>query len=139
MIRQFSVYNKETGLFTGLVLSTSNPDDNWRSINVQSGFDIIEGEYKYLQFRIEDGQVVDYIPPRPSSDHEWNLDTKEWQLSVEAQRRLDRRGAALHAITTIELQQLRTMRELLLNPDNKDARKRLSEMDALISDARQDL
>lgn len=139
MIRQFSVYNKETGLFTGLVLSTSNPDDAWRSINVQEGFDIIEGEYKYLQYKVVDGRVVEYVPPAPSADYEWNPLAKEWELRPELQRRADRRNAAIRLIATLEAQQQRAMRELLLDGNNKDARVRLTAIEERIADARQDL
>lgn len=139
MIYQFSVYNKETGLFTGLVLSTSNPTAEWRSTNIPNGLDIVEGEYNYLKFRVDDGQVIDYIPPAPSSDHEWNPTTKEWELRAEAQRRSDQARVALTIISTLEMQQLRAMRELLLDPNNKAARGKLAEIESQIVTVRQDL
>lgn len=45
--------------------------------------------------------VVDYQPPSPSPDHEWNATTQRWQLSAVAQRAASEqmtRGRALAAL-----------------------------------------
>ncbi len=83
--------------------------------------------------------VVDYQPPAPSADHEWDADIKRWQLSAAVQERQGRRQSALQSIAALEARQLRSMRELLRDPTDIAARARLDSIEEQIAALREQL
>lgn len=81
----FSMYNSQTGLFTGMTCSGS--------INLVTDMDkldpvnsMILGEYDYLSQRVdlETGLVVDYVPPKPGNGYQWFADVKRWRYVANA-------------------------------------------------------
>ena len=84
-MRTVSFYHKDTGLFNGAHLTASSSTSV--DINTPDGYAAIDGHYDHLSQRIdvETKTVIDYQPPAPSVDHEWNIATKRWQLSAGAQ------------------------------------------------------
>jgi hypothetical protein len=81
--------------------------------------------------------VIDYQPPAPSADHEWNGDTKRWQLSAAAHAKVQARAGALAAIDRIEGQSIRAMREALLGLPG--SQERVATIDAQIEALRTNL
>jgi hypothetical protein len=71
------IYN-ETGVFTGVSIDcpTEHLDQN-----VPEGCGCIMGAFDTLSQRVdtETGLVVDYQPPSPSLNHEWDTVTKRWK------------------------------------------------------------
>lgn len=99
-----SFFHRETGLLNGIQLTAS--DDEAVLLNTPVDHLPVNGHHDHLSKRVdvrnpsfiesEDGErvpvfsVIDYKPPRPSSDHEWNDATKRWQLSAAAAAKIDR-------------------------------------------------
>ena len=112
-----SYYDVTTGLFNGTTLATTN--ERAFLHNTPPGHAAIEGEYDHLSQRVDIAQtppvVVDYEPPQPSADHEWNATKKRWVLSDEAQERATARNHALYRIAQLESQQARAIREHMLS------------------------
>ena len=80
----------------------------------------------------ETQRVVDYVPPAPDVDHEWNATARRWHKRPEAIQREHQRAQALAQIAELEQRQARPQRELLLNPGSKEAYVRLRELEAQI-------
>jgi hypothetical protein len=136
-MRHWSFYQEETGEI--LDRHFSSTDDGQVPANTPSGFNCIEGHHDHLSKRVDvaTGEVIDYQPPSPSADHEWNDATKRWQLSAAAQGVIDKRAAALSRIAQLEASQHRASRELSLG--RPGALERLEAIDAEISLLRHDL
>jgi len=68
--------------------------------NTPKGFASKEGSYDALSQRIdvETGLIVDYQPPQPDADHEWDAQAKRWNKRAEVvdreTKRLARRARA---------------------------------------------
>jgi hypothetical protein len=105
-------------------------------INFPDGHGVIEGIYDHLRKRVDiaTGELVDYQPPQPSTDHEWNAETKRWQLNAAAQGKIDAHADALGRIAALEAQGIRSMRELALGQPG--AQDRLAAIDAQIAGLR---
>lgn len=73
----FSVYNKETGFFTGTYITCAG---HFLDLNVPEGCSCMLGTYDHLSQRIdlESSTVIDYQPPQPSENHQWDADAKRW-------------------------------------------------------------
>lgn len=69
--------------------------------------------------------VIDHIPAQPSEDHEWNAQTKRWELTPACLARQAASGAAAAERTSLRLQQHDLVREVVLNPSNSDALSQL--------------
>jgi hypothetical protein len=112
-VKTWSFYEQATRLFSGLKFSGNQ---SILSANIPAGHKALEGQYDHLSQRvdIETGQVVDYQPPQPSPDHEWDAATKRWRLKADVAERQRRREAALAQIRTLEAAQARPMREAAL-------------------------
>lgn len=136
-MKSHSFADKETGLFSGVHFSTSNSE--MLEANTPAGHFAVEGHYDHLSQRadIATGEVVDYQPPRPSVDHEWNDTTKRWEMSAASQAKIDARSAALAGITALEAQGIRAMREAQLGVAG--SQERLAGIDAQIAQLRRDL
>jgi hypothetical protein len=81
--------------------------------------------------------LVDYQPPAPSADHEWDGETKRWRLSAATTAKAQARAAALVAIAALETQGIRPMRELTLGLPG--AQERLASIDSQIAALRASL
>jgi hypothetical protein len=106
-------YDLKTGIFTGSTFSFfASVDESIVEANTPEGCRAIEGSFDHLRQRvdIETGEVVDYQPPQPDEFHEWNDETKRWQLT--AQRVQDIQEDALARLQMDDLDR-RTMRVLL--------------------------
>lgn len=133
-MRTVCFYHKETGLFSGKLLTVT--DDTSVELNTPTGHAAMDGAFDSLSqsVDIETGEVIDYQPPSPSVDHEWNAATKRWQLTVAAQSKIDDHAASMVTITGSELRSLRALREFALGlPGAED---RLKAIEAEIVAAR---
>ena len=141
MIRRFSFYDKATGLFSGRIDFVDDADrvDQYISANVATGHGALEGMFDHLSQKvdIETGKVIDYQPPAPSSDHEWNATTKRWELSQAVQQRRAAHEAAMARIASLEASAHRPLREALLGVAG--SRERLERIEAQIAELRKDL
>jgi hypothetical protein len=81
--------------------------------------------------------VIDYQPPAPSADYEWNADTKRWQLNAATTAKAQARTAALATIATLDTQSIRAMREHALGFPG--AQERVAAIDARIAELRKSL
>lgn len=127
-MKSWSLYKLETGELIGRKFSSSEP--NAIELNpAPEGHGIIEGHHDHLSKRvdIETGEVVEYQPPKPSNEHEWNATTKRWQLTKDAEDKniIDLQARA--EIKLLENQQARAMREFALGMDG--AKDRLKSID----------
>lgn len=137
-MKTYSFFDPVTGTIDQATVTCS---DRQAEANTRPGLTRIEGALDHLSQRIdiETGDVVDYQPPAPSDLHEWDAVIKRWKLpdaviAAEAERR-----ATLASITRIEATQLRSLRELMLNPADKAARDRVTAIDSKIAALREKL
>jgi hypothetical protein len=109
--------------------------------NVRDHEFAIEGHHDLYSKRFDEEtqQVVDYVPPQPDADHEWNASTRRWQKRSDAIERDHRRALALARIRELELRQLRPMRELAADPHDDRAQGILAEIDGEIAQLRAQL
>lgn len=121
-----SIYSTETGLFTGVIIAVH---DDLLEANTPSGHKTLTGRYDRLSRRVDltTGEVIEYQPPAPSSDHEWNASTQRWQLSAAAAEKESNRALALNRIDHLENSQARALRELAVGTpaEQVEARARL--------------
>lgn len=135
---QFHFYDQNTGLLHGNSIVLNAPEDNDATLmrNCPIGHKPVQGNLHPLTQRVDiaTGQVIDYQPPAPSVDHEWNADTKRWQLSAAVVATAEARTVALAAIVSLETQGIRSMRELALGLPG--AQERVTAIDAQIAKLR---
>jgi hypothetical protein len=155
-MRMVSFFNKGTGLFNGSHMICS--DDAAVALNTPPDHIAIDGHHDHLskcvdvfcgapeivdavnQYGIPTGgkltlhKVIEYQPPAPSADHEWNAETKRWQLSAAVMARQQGRTDALAAIAVLEAQCIRPMRELALGFPG--AQERVAAIDSQIAELR---
>lgn len=125
---KWTFYDPETGLFSGRAFKA--PNDAALELNTPAGLVAMPGEYDHLSQRVdESGEVVDWIPPAPDADHDWNDERKRWALKPEVAEARQTRRRALERIQELELGQLRSVRELLLTPGAQAARAALQAAD----------
>jgi hypothetical protein len=142
--KKYSLYSRETGLLTGVVISVPG---NLLAQNIPSGCAAMVGELDHMSQRIDlsTGEVIDYQPAQPSPDHEWIHDNEQgkrvrrWQLTAAAGARNNASDQARGEIARLEAQQLRSVRELLLNPNDIEAIQRLDGIDTQIAELRSKL
>lgn len=135
-MKTFSFYHKETGLLNGCSFSTD--DDTQLDGNFSLHLDHlpIEGDYDHLSQSVDlaTGEVIDYQPPAPSADYEWNTITRRWQLGAAVQSKIEDHAASMVTITGDELRSLRALREFALGMPG--AEDRLKAIEAEIVAAR---
>jgi hypothetical protein len=126
-VKIVSFYHKDTGMLHGSQLVVS--DDSLVKANTPTDHLPIDGHHDPLSKRVNiaTGELMDYQPPTPSSEHEWNPTTKRWQLSAAAAERESKRSLAFNRIEHLENSQARALRELAVGtPAEKlEAEKRL--------------
>jgi hypothetical protein len=127
--RFVSFYHKETGAFSGVHLTAST--EKIVALNTPADHVAIDGHHDPLAKRVDvsTGQIVDYVPPQPSADHEWNDAVKRWQLSATYLQAQGERICAQREIESLERAQHRPLRELCLDPANVFARQQLRAID----------
>lgn len=135
-----SVYDPGTGIFTGEVLTCSEDQlkPNARGAMIGGRFDRLS-----QRVNIETGDVVDYKPPAPDDRYEWRENVANgrprWVKRVDVAEREGRDLAARQKIAELETQQIRSMRELMLDPNDPSPRERLRSIEKQIVDCRADL
>lgn len=124
------------GLFTGA--SYSGPESSLVS-NTPIGHLAIEGAHDHTSSRYDtaSGRVVDYQPPQPSADHEWDATALRWKLKPEIAERNGRRQYALAQIQALEQRQARPLREALAGIPG--SLERVQQIDADIAELRKQL
>ena len=127
---RWSFYDPATGLFSGKKFRGIRPSDV--EANTPEGLIAIEGEYDHRCQRIlPDGQVVDWKPPKPDDDHEWN--GTRWILTVAVAAVRKKRRDTQAEIENLERSQLRSMREVILDSTDDIAKDRLSGIERQIA------
>jgi len=136
-MKTYSFYHAETGVLHPDVFFSTNPDT--LPANTPVGHVAIEGMVDALsqRFDLRSKQIVDYQPPQPSSKHEWNKETKRWQLNSAASAVEESRTRALNQIAALEQSQNRIVREHLLG--DASALERLAQIDNRIAELRKEL
>lgn len=138
-----SVFDLKTGAFTGRTFSADISDAARHAAalaaNVPEGCGSIEGEHDHLSYRVDltSGEVVDWQPPQPSADQEWDAATRRWQLTAVAAARAAAHALALAQIAALEASQHRAMREAALGITASV--QRLKDIDAQIAALRKQL
>jgi hypothetical protein len=102
----FHLYDASTGHFTGQTFHTNDADPlaaaAFAASNTPEGHAMYEGAVVDHQAqRIETGELVDYQPPQPSQDHQWDDATRRWQLSPGAAAKVAGRAAAVARIAAL--------------------------------------
>ena len=138
--RRFHVYRLSDGMLTGesFSLSTTPGIDEHVARCTPEGCALFEAldrpDVLSQRIDVQTGELVDYQPPQPSADHEWNEISRRWVLSQHAQTRNARRQAAQARIDELERRQARRVRELLAAQDPQ-----LKQLDDEIAALRSDL
>lgn len=131
MNKNFTLYDRKTGM---LVPSRFFGDP---ALHETQQHGSIDGHLDALSQRVDvSGErpiVVQYQPPQPSDDHEWNPTTKRWQLNAAAQSRLDAVTTAKTRLAALMEPERHLMRQLILDPANAAARQSLQAIDAEIN------
>lgn len=109
--------------------------------NTPDGFTPIEGHFDYLSQRIDltTGEVVDYQPPQPSDDHEWNAETKRWLHKPEVIERNQRIANARAQLQALDASETRAVSDVLVDPADTAAIDRLKAIRAQKSTLREQL
>lgn len=137
-MRHVTFFHKETGLLNGKHLLVS--DDSAVALNMPEDHEAIDhpatGMLDHLSQRVEvqTGQLVDYQPPPPSEDHEWNERIKRWQLRDEVVKARNIRTDARTRITQLRTDQHRYALCVLTDPADEDARDALKRIRAEIEE-----
>lgn len=133
-------YHKETGILHPKAIHTSSAEEgtalNFAQRNAPEDHFPIEGLFDRLcqKVNVATGSIEPYVPDAPNSDHEWDEASKRWQLSAPVEWRQSARAAAIAKINSLESQQPRILRELVLG--HEGAKERLEALDKQISELR---
>lgn len=138
MTRTVSFYDIETGRLVG---ATFTGPDSAIEVNTPAGLAAIEGEHDHLSKRVEAGEVVDWQPPAPDADHEWNPERRRWLKRPEVVAAEQADQSARAQIAAQEVTQGRAIREVVLKlaealPPTDPARVKLEQIDQTIAAAR---
>lgn len=128
----------ETGLFTG---RTYGGLPKALEANTPPGCGAIEGRWSQDCHRVDldSGAIVDYRPPPPDDLHIWDYARRRYVLKPEERQRRRLHRAAVARIRELELRQARPLRELTIDPDNREARRRVNDIDQEIEAMRADV
>lgn len=134
MNKHWHFYHADSGLFS--TVTFAGPPASLQA-NTPRGLVAIEGYYNVTCQRVDtaSGNVVDYEPPPPDGNHEWNA---RFRCHVKTPAALARE-AALAEIEALEIKQRRPLRELALNPADAEARARVAAIEAQIAELRESL
>jgi hypothetical protein len=123
-MRTWHFYRLSDGTFDGRSYTTS--DYSSLAQNIPSGFGAYEGVKDWRTQRVRDGRLIDYIPPKPTDDHEWDVAAKRWVLKRAIQERTARQAKAREQIEALERKMARPLSELL-SPTSDDATKAIAQ------------
>jgi hypothetical protein len=109
----YSLYRIADGLFTGKQFSgaSSGAFDGMLPLHTDCSF--ILGEYDPMTQRVDlaTGNVVDYIPPRPSLRYEWDIVTRRWvYVAGEAEALWFAQDAAMRQVNAFYASRLSDIR-----------------------------
>ena len=126
-MRTWSFYHPQSGEFLNSRYR-SNIDDHLK-INTPDGYVAIEGEFDHLSQRVDvaNGTVIDWQPPRPTDEHEWNGETKRWQLNSSTLATQRAKEQARSRIQQLDSKSTRALRELALGINGAHERLRAIE------------
>jgi hypothetical protein len=138
-MRRVHFYHKESGVLHPRAVVLNVPPEEFEKcarLNAPADHEPIEGDYDAESQRVvvESRTIVDWQPPAPGPDHEWNAAARRWLLSAPAAERERRRITARARVQELELAQARRIRELLADSD-----PRLKAIDQEIAALRADL
>ena len=110
----YSFYHPETGQIHRQAFGTD--DARMLKANTPAGYVATPGCLDPLSQRMDvaTGKIVDYQPPSPSIDHEWNATTKRWQINAAVTAKAEAHRSALASIAALETSGVRAVRELAL-------------------------
>ena len=106
------------------ISAVQQAEKDWRSQR--------EADIEALQGQL----IVDYQPPQPSVDHEWNGTTKRWQLNAATRERESKRRDAQQRIAALAHEERHLLRRLALNSFDAEAKERLTAIDTEIAELR---
>lgn len=118
-------------------------------VKAQDGYGFILGRFDRMSQRFDLGtrQVVDHQPPKPDDDHEWRAENPRaadrvdqrwrWLKTPEVIQRELRSAHLLRQIENIEQLQLRSISDLLDDPNDAEARANYDRRKAEIARLRQ--
>jgi hypothetical protein len=139
MSRAFRFYDEVTGVIHERSIVTDTDAvtaAKFAALNAPRGHVAIEGQYDHLSQRVDiaTSTVIDYQPPAPSADHEWNTATKRWVVKAAVTARAQAKAAALAQIAVLEAKGIRAGREAQLGMEG--AQERLKALDYEIAGLR---
>jgi hypothetical protein len=110
----YAFYDEKTGIFATHHKTFNNPKS--LKVNTPDGFIALAGRYDPLSQKVDiaTGKVVDYQPPAPTADHEWNATTKRWQLNTTAADKATVSATAKREIERLNRDSVAPLRELAL-------------------------
>lgn len=125
MKKNFTLYDRATGMFTGSHYF-GNP-----SLHETQDLASLDGHHDHLSSKVDvsNGNVVDYQPPQPDTNHEWDGKTRRWLLNAATTARIAAVQAAQARIAELATPERHLVRRLTLNPSDADARQALVAMD----------
>ena len=135
-----TIYNVSTGAFTGQEVVANN--EHSLRINTPDGCAAIEGQHDHLSKRVDlaTGEVVDWIPPAPPDT---DLETFEWDNAPKRPRwvskptakaiKQGKQARVQERMDRLEAKQARPLRELLLDPNDAQARAKLAALEAQLA------
>jgi hypothetical protein len=142
--KHFSVYDSTTGALVGqdVIGTAANV-----ALNTPEGCAAIEGQHDHLSKRVDlaTGEVVDWVPPKPDDTeletYEWDTTTApkrpRWVAKPTALARKQAKQARVQErMDRLEAKQARPLRELLLDPNNAQARDKLAALEAQLVELR---
>ena len=125
-MKRVAFYHKDTGLLAHVVLVAS--DDKVVEANTPADHAALElkdgltADPLSQMVDVATGKMVDYQPPQPSADHEWDAAVKRWQLKPEVATARAGHRLALRTISQLEAAQARAIREHVLGDQSALAR-----------------
>lgn len=130
-MKAYSFFHAQTGAVAGHVFLTD--DKLLVKQNTPDGHVAFEGRLDHLSQRVDvvTRKPVDYQPPAPSNDHEWDAGSRRWKLKSAAQAALDAHRIAHADIVALEASQPRALRENALGVAG--ARERLQSIEDQIA------
>lgn len=126
---KWSIYDPSTGLFTGQKFGGSQRDVVG---NTPEGMVALEGDYDHIGQMVVDGEVVARDAP---PDHYFEASVARFVPIARREMALQD-AEARRRIAEVETSALRAQRELIRNPDDAEAKKRVLAADDEIAELR---
>lgn len=140
-MRSVSFYHRDTGAIHPVSIVAS--DESAIALNTPADHVAIDNpvdgsvhDWQSRKVDVKTGEVVDYQPPQPSPNHEWNSTTKRWQQNLATRERESRRRDAHARIAALADEERHLIRRLALNAFDAEAKERLAKIDSEIAELR---